>query len=140
MKILKERLKLNLSEEVVSRCHRLGGRQAEGRSRPIIMKFYSYRHRSAVFGAKKLLKDSPFSLSEFLTINRMRIFRRAKDVHGMRNCWTSDGKICIRVRRDNGTFERVVVRRMDDIPPAGEDPNSSTFSLDTRFVNTRPRT
>uniref|UniRef100_A0A8D8T8L9 Uncharacterized protein n=1 Tax=Cacopsylla melanoneura TaxID=428564 RepID=A0A8D8T8L9_9HEMI len=141
MKLMREKLKLNLSEEVVSRCHRLGGRRDEqGRGRPIIVKFYSYRHRRAVFGAKKLLKDSPYSLSEFLTVNRMKIFRRAKDIHGMRSCWTSDGKICIRIKNNNGSFDRVVVRRMDDIPPSLDAANISTFSLDTRHVNTRPRT
>ncbi|KAL1447384.1 hypothetical protein WDU94_008931 [Cyamophila willieti] len=52
------------------------------------MKFYSYRHRKAVLGTKKMLKGLPYSLSEFLTIPRMKIFRRAKEVHGMQNCWT----------------------------------------------------
>uniref|UniRef100_A0A8D8VNU6 Uncharacterized protein n=1 Tax=Cacopsylla melanoneura TaxID=428564 RepID=A0A8D8VNU6_9HEMI len=137
--MFRDKLKLNMSEEVVSRCHRLGGRRpTQGTSRPIIMQFYSYRHRRAVFEAKKALKGSTYSLSEFLTIQRMKIFRRAKEVHGMRSCWTSDGKICIRVKKENGLFERIVVRRMDDIPPSN-DPvmDTSSFSVDLRNVNTR---
>lgn len=120
MRVIKNDLKLSLKSDVISRCHRLGGRGRENpRDRPIIIKFYSYKHRREVFDAKKQLQGKPHSICEFLTIQRLKILRAARQKHSMRNVWTSDGKILINVApAGSNTRKVVVVRKLEDIPPA----------------------
>ncbi|KAI5747791.1 hypothetical protein M8J77_018572 [Diaphorina citri] len=117
MDLIQNKLGLDLGEEVISRCHRLNSKDKTGKNaRPIIMKFYSYKHRRMVFGQKKKLKGLPISISEFLTPERLAVFRQAKAVHGMKNCWTSDGKIIIKLNID-GVDKRMVIRHAREIPP-----------------------
>lgn len=149
MDILNGRLKLQMSEEVVSRCHRLGGQQAKmsptnSRGRPIIVKFYSYRHRRLVYGAKKLLKGTNISVTEFLTMQRMEIYRIAKNLFTPKQCWTSDGKIIILVPQGNGQMKRVVVTKKTQIPPPPPTStlpgsNNSTFNSPNPFANVNLR-
>lgn len=120
MSVIKDRLKVDINEDAISRCHRLGGsnrRDSSGYARPIIIKFVSYKQRRLMFSAKKLLKSSPYSISEFLTQHRLKIYREARAKHGPQNCWTSDGKILVNVRNSDGSFRRVVVRKSSQIPP-----------------------
>ncbi|KAI5708617.1 hypothetical protein M8J77_026175 [Diaphorina citri] len=112
MAVINNKLQLGLSVECIERCHRLGMKR--DRARPIIVKFYSYRYRRQIYSAKKALAKSPLMVTEFLTRQRVAILQEARKIHGNTNCWTSDGKIVIKV----GGLNRQVVTRMDQIPPA----------------------
>lgn len=131
MRVVNHDLKLSLPPDVVSRCHRLGGRGRDTpRTRPIIIKFYSYRHRREVFGVKKRLQGKPHSLCEFLTIQRLKILRQARQTHGMKNVWTSDGKILINVTDpSSGNMRRVVVKKLQDIPPTPQPIQQQSLSV-----------
>ena len=65
-------VRLDLSE--IGRSHRLGPWKTDQNgnvtSRPIIIKFISYKSRQKVFNVKKKLKDSGYSLFENLTKQR----------------------------------------------------------------------
>ncbi|KAJ4430738.1 hypothetical protein ANN_19329 [Periplaneta americana] len=58
---------VELKVEDIDRCHRVGRMTSDGRLRPIIVKFCSYRKRSEVFFDKRRLKGSGMTLREDLT-------------------------------------------------------------------------
>ncbi|KAJ4448744.1 hypothetical protein ANN_00135 [Periplaneta americana] len=58
---------VELKVEDIDRSHRVGRTTSDGRPRPIIVKFCSYRKRSEVFFNKKRLKGSGMTLREDLT-------------------------------------------------------------------------
>ena len=86
---------LDLSE--IDRSHRLGPRKTDQygnvMSRPIIIKFISYRSRQKVFKVKKKLKDSDYSLLENLTKRRSSLMTDVKKIAGYRRALTADGNI-----------------------------------------------
>ena len=108
---------MELTLDDIERTHRLGGRrkQEEGlepaASRPII-KFCSYRKRQEVFARKKLLKGSGLVLMENLMQTRFSLFRKVKEVVGLKNCWTSDGRICAVRQQDQKV---VVITKIEDL-------------------------
>ncbi|XP_063373605.1 uncharacterized protein LOC134661443 [Cydia amplana] len=76
-------------------CHRLGKNKAASKPRAILMKFSCSRTRDVVWAAKKLLKGSGFTLSEFLTNTRHAVYLEARGIYGVKGSWTSDGRIVV---------------------------------------------
>ena len=97
-----------ISIDEVERTHRLG-RKANINStredrlpksgRPIIIKFSTYRKRQEIFSNKKKLKGSDLLLTENLTKTRMHLLTKAREIVGVKNCWTVDCRI-VAIRRD----------------------------------------
>lgn len=97
-KIFTDKLKLDIPRDRLDRTHRVGrrpGPTANGtpRSRPIIVRFSSYRDRRSVFTSKKLLKGSGITIREDLTSARAELLRAAVSRYGVTNVWTLDGRI-----------------------------------------------
>lgn len=111
--VIKNKLKLDLTGKDIERTHRLGPR-LPGKTRPIIVKFVSYKSRALVFSSKSRLKQSPLYITESLTKSRLDLLNAARDRFGVKRCWTSDGKILINIESGNGPSRRQVVttRRM----------------------------
>ena len=74
------------------------------KSRPIIIKFLSYRKGHEVFSAKKKLKGQKLAIVDTLTRTRQRIFNIARETVGLKNSWTQDGKIFAKRTDDNRVF------------------------------------
>ncbi|KAJ8895748.1 hypothetical protein PR048_001086 [Dryococelus australis] len=88
LEIMKEMLDINIEQSAINNVHRIGktNRSAaqavkEGK-RPIIVKFVSYQFRSMVFHAKRALKNTPFVITESLTVDRS-----AKEKFGTCSCF-----------------------------------------------------
>ena len=79
----------------IDRSHRVG-RKIEGRERPIIVKFTSYRKRAEVFRAKRLLINTKITVREDLTKKRVELLRKCIDKFGLKNVWTQDGRIIVK--------------------------------------------
>lgn len=78
-------------------CHRLGASSKEPtRSRPILVRFATVDHKSAVWKVKSTLKGSTITVKEFLTKTRQTVFGRARLHFGLSACWTQDGIIVVR--------------------------------------------
>lgn len=98
VQLCRERLGLEIQNKSISRSHRIGRQlsaAADGkpRHRPIIVRFVSYQDRRLLFNAKKKLKGSGVVMREDLTARRQEVYRRAVEVYGLKNCWTSDGRV-----------------------------------------------
>ncbi|KAI5639629.1 hypothetical protein NE865_07876 [Phthorimaea operculella] len=74
-------------------CHRLGA--ASSKPRPVLVRFRDLHHCRLVWDTKTSLKDSGIVISEFLTKSRHDVFMAARKHFGVRNCWSSDGRITI---------------------------------------------
>ncbi|KAI5695630.1 hypothetical protein M8J75_007143 [Diaphorina citri] len=132
--IFNRKLKLMIQPTDIDRSHRLGSRR-QGKCRPIIVKFCSYKTRAAVFSSKAKLKGSNIRIGESLTRTRLAILNAARDRFGVRSCWTADGKILIQVPSSDGTSRRHVVttkRMLDAIKdPAPPGPSQRIRIPDT---------
>ncbi|KAM3965979.1 uncharacterized protein ACR2FA_012837 [Aphomia sociella] len=92
-KIISSRLKIqDICPDSIN-CHYLGSDTA--RRRPILVRFSRYGDRDLVWKAKTHLKGTGLTISEFLTKSRHEIFVAARKHFGVRNCWTSEGKIIV---------------------------------------------
>nr|XP_049706813.1 uncharacterized protein LOC126056782 [Helicoverpa armigera] len=92
--VLTDKMKLgNVSALDIASCHRLGA--DGGKTRPLLIRFQSYSLRSDVWKSKTVLKGSGLVLSEFLTKPRHDTFVAARKHFGVKECWTSEGKIVI---------------------------------------------
>lgn len=76
-------------------CYRLGT-TAEGRSRPVVVRFADHALRTSVWRSKTKLKGTSLVLREFLTKSREAVFYAARTHFGVSNVWTSDGNIFIK--------------------------------------------
>ena len=100
----------------ISRSHRLGKRQ-NGRNRPIIVRFTSYRAKKMVFDVKKKLKNTGISITENLSPERYELYKKCMNSFGKENCWTLDGRInCLLAEQDeNGRRKLLVVTKDSDL-------------------------
>lgn len=95
--IIKSRLHLNnINNNHIKSCFRLGN-VGDKKPRPLLVKFDNLGLRSDVWLAKKALKGSSISLSEFLTPRRREIFKEARSVFGMKSCWSHDCNIYLKL-------------------------------------------
>lgn len=93
--VLSSKMKLMQARpEDIEACHRLGTAKKE-RTRPVLVRFATYKSKSDVWKAKTMLKGSRISMSEFLTKSRQNIFVAARKHFGIKNCWSSDGTIVV---------------------------------------------
>ena len=89
-----------ISLDDIERTHRTGPKRQittrQTKARPIIVRFNSMRKRMEVFKNKKNLRGKQFVITESLTAIRMKLLMKAKEVYGVRNVWTSEGKVLVK--------------------------------------------
>lgn len=108
---LAKQCNVNITLQEIDRSHRLqprrstAGANSSSRPRDIIVKFISYRSRSAFFRGKSVLKSSEtrrnIFINEDLTKYRAEILRSARNLvknknSNVVNAWSSDGRIYIK--------------------------------------------
>lgn len=94
LQILMNQLKMtDITLDDISACHRLGSNTSK--PRPILVRFAQYKHRSLVWNAKSMMKNTKITLTEFLTKARHDVFMSARKHFGINKCWSSEGKIVI---------------------------------------------
>ena len=97
LNICNHKLGIDITSACLDRTHRLGRKNSlessEPKPRPIIAKFANYHDRSDVFRNKAKLKQSGIVIYENLTSRRLSLLNAAKEILGVRNAWSLDGKI-----------------------------------------------
>lgn len=88
------KISVDLSINDIDRSHRVG-RKIDGKSRPVIVKFVSYRKRREVFQSKRKLKGQNITIREDLTRQRLEVLRAAISRFQQRNVWTEDGQVVV---------------------------------------------
>ncbi|KAI5634751.1 hypothetical protein NE865_12555 [Phthorimaea operculella] len=111
--IFRDQMKMtSVGSEVIEVCHRLGAKR--DKNRPVLVRFSTATHRSAVWNAKTKLKGSKMSISEFLTKPRQDIFSKARDHFGVKNSWSSDGVIVV-LLPDKTRKKLVTMAELEDL-------------------------
>ena len=114
-----QKVGVQLSPNSIGRSHRVG-RPRPGKTRPIIVKFTTYNTRRMLYDARKNCND--VYVSEDLTRLRSSIFykvRLERNVWRFKHCWTTDGRINIRMHDDSThvlTTLAQLDRLIDDTP------------------------
>lgn len=94
--MFKDKLHLhNISSQVLVSCHRLGSNIITGKPRPVLIRFLDHHTRRNVWEAKKMLKGTGLTVTEFLTASRHAVFLEARKSLGVKGCWTNGGKIVV---------------------------------------------
>lgn len=98
IQICREKLKINLTLDMIDVSHRLPGK--EGVHKPIIVKFVSRNTKKSIYNKKRMLKNSKIVIAEDLTKRRNQLLKEAKRRLGHKNAWSSDCKIFVKYNND----------------------------------------
>ena len=102
-----EEMGIQINEEDIDRTHRLGKpNRRDGKPRPIIVKFTRYAVRNKVYTYKKNLKGKRYLITESLTGKRMKLLIEAQQRYGVKNVWTSDGRILFKEGNKVSLFKK----------------------------------
>ena len=85
-------MNVNITLNDITRSHRIG-KKTNKKTRPIIVKFLSYRPRKLVYDNKKKLKNTRKLVTESLTKRRFSLLSTCHATFGKSNVWTLDGRI-----------------------------------------------
>lgn len=94
----------NFTADSIRTAYRMGKTKGS-KPRPIVLKFTDQIVRDKVWNGKVALKGTKVTLSEFLTPSLHSVFMSARDLFGVNNCWTRDGRIIIKAH--DGTKHKV---------------------------------
>lgn len=104
-----KRIGVSLQVTDIDRSHRVGSPNG-GKSRPIIVKFCSYKKRDEVFRSKRYLKNSGMTIREDLTMRRLQVLQAAIEKFQLKNVWSLDGVIFVKI----GNLKKRVIS-MDEL-------------------------
>ena len=93
-------LGIDSTEIAIDRTHRISDPKKKKKVRPIIVKSVRYYDRKQVFSKKKHIKGKGISITESLTSFRMKKPEKAREKHGFKNVWSSDGRIMFKDAND----------------------------------------
>lgn len=113
----------SVSNSNIKSCFRLGNSGSE-KSRPLLVKFNNHSSRSDVWQAKKSLKGTSISISEFLTPRRREIFKEARAVFGMKSCWSHDGNIFLKLPQGN-KIKLLSLNQLHELQPKAQSTSTS---------------
>ncbi|CAK1599815.1 unnamed protein product [Parnassius mnemosyne] len=95
VKILSDHLKVpGITTDSIGRSHRLG-QPGTDKPRAVLVEFRDYGTKEKIWLAKKNLKGTGITLSEFLTKGRHTTFQAARQRFGVSRCWTRNGIIFV---------------------------------------------
>ncbi|KAI5638996.1 hypothetical protein NE865_08448 [Phthorimaea operculella] len=129
LSILSDKMQLSdMNITDLQTCHRLGS--ASSKPRPVLVRFRDLGVRRLAWDSKTSLKSTGITISEFLTKSRHDLFMEARQHFGVRNCWTSEGKIVVLL--PDKTRKRVEVlselKRLTAVYPPHKDSTTSRSS------------
>lgn len=100
-----DKLNIQCEESDIDSVFRVGQHKVDGSSRTIIVKFTACKKRNEVYGAKKLLKGTPYTLYEDLSSKRFELLTLAKKKYGNNKAWSYGGNIYIWNPKDNSKIK-----------------------------------
>lgn len=102
---------INLNERDINKCYRVGKQNNNSmKSRPVIIQFKFYEHKLTVLKNAKNFKGKKIFITEDLTQNRLKLLQDAKSKLGVKNVWSYNGNIFVKV---NGSS--VKIRNNEDL-------------------------
>lgn len=87
-------------------AYRLGkkGDDSDRNIRPLAVAFVNRWKRDRIFESKKMFKGTKVVISEMLSPEKLRLFKKVRDRVGVRECWTWKGNVYVSI---NGERKRI---------------------------------
>ena len=101
LKTINKKLDVDTVENEIDRSHRIGRKNDGQRPRPIVVTSTRYNTRKRVFASKRKLKRTSVSITESLTVKRMKQLNKAREEHGFTNIWTTDDRMLFKRPNEN---------------------------------------
>ena len=101
LKTINKKLDVDIVENEIDRSHRIGRKNDGQRPRPIVVTSTRYNTRKRVFASKRKLKRTSVSITESLTVKRMKQLNKAREEHGFTNIWTTDNRMLFKRPNEN---------------------------------------
>ena len=103
IKTFSKKLGVEIKEDDLDKSQRQGKpKRKDNKPRSIIVKFAHCAVRREVFMNKRKLKGKRLLITESLTFSEMQLLAEAQKRCGVRNVWTSGGRVM--VKEDNNVF------------------------------------
>ncbi len=112
LKIINEKLHVNITKLDFNYCHRLGKKKdsrLRRKPRPIVVNFIHRWQRNIVYFAKKNLKGCNVLITEVLTTRKLELYKQVRDKVG-NDCWTSNCNIFALVNN-----KKCEIRKIEDL-------------------------
>lgn len=94
--ILKNKMALNISEDDIEYCYRIG-RMEKNKNRAILIRFYSAYHKNVVYKNKRSLKATGIVVREDLTTDQLKLLKVSLTKIGIDGkVWTNHGNIFVK--------------------------------------------
>ena len=91
---MSEELDIEIKENDWDRAHRIGNRNwQDGKPQAIVVKVTHYAIRNKIYSNKEKCKGKHLLMTESLTSRRYNLLKEAQEKYGVKNAWTSDGRI-----------------------------------------------
>lgn len=91
-------IKVEVKKIDINQCYRLGKKRDKNNSpRPLAVQFCNKWLRDLVFFKKRLLKGSKVMMTEMLTDDSLRLFKKSREILGRLVPWTYSGLVYIMV-------------------------------------------
>lgn len=110
LSLFKNKMDVELLSGDIDKCYRLGEFK-ENNSRPILVRFVTFKARSEVYINKKKLKKTGFVIREDLTKYRLDLVKKAANKVESKNVWTMNGKVFIMYRK-----QKKIIECYEDLP------------------------
>lgn len=99
VKLLKNKLNIQLSSKDIESCYRIGKKDPT-KKRGIFIRFHSFQIKQDIYLQKKLLKGTGILIREDLTEGRLMLLNQAIKKHSLNNVWTKNGNIFCKVEQN----------------------------------------
>lgn len=94
LELIQNKIGIQLNKHNINECYRFGKKGQNGKPRPVFVHFCQRWMRDMVFYSKKKLKGSGTMFTEMLTVDNLKLFKKARELVG-NSAWTYGGLIYV---------------------------------------------
>ena len=113
--LAKEKLAIDLDENCIDRCHRVGKTLPGASNRSILVKFTSYQYKRKIIQARRKLKSTGIVIKEDLTQTNNKLLALTQKHETVANCWTLDGRIIALTKTSDQQELKVTINSTSDL-------------------------
>ena len=121
LKIFNHKMNLNIKEDLIKECYRIGMKKVNEKARSVVVAFYNRAPKECVYVNKKKLKNTGIVIREDITKLRLYLLNRAIEKVGVKNTWTYNGLVYL---LSNGRKHKIEM--ISDLDLIGTDGSAQT--------------
>lgn len=94
IELIQNKIGIQLNKDNINQCYRVGKKRQNNKPRPVLVHFCQRWMRDMVFYDKKKLKGSCFMFTEVLTVDNLKLLKKARELVG-NSAWTYGGLVYV---------------------------------------------